>query len=295
MKRQLRTVLALAILALTATAFIYYLSGHPETIDYIRQLPPATLLLILALYAVVFSALLIITYVSLRVYKKTMPAQENLLFNAYSSLINFFGPGQSGPAFRGIYLKKRHGLEIKKYLFITLLYYGFFAVLSAFLMFVGSRPWWQTALLMIGVGAASVFAIRRYKKRAKIGSEAGLSLKNYGLLFAAAALQVAATVAIYGVELHNIGITVSFGQILAYTGVANFALFVAITPGAIGIREAFLVFSEKLHHIDTSAIVAANTIDRAVYLVFLGLLFVLVVSLHAKRKLRVNQSSQEEA
>jgi uncharacterized membrane protein YbhN (UPF0104 family) len=66
------------------------------------------------------------------------------------------------------------------------------------------------------------------------------------------------------------------------------ALFVSLTPGAIGIREAFLTFSQQLHHIDTSTIVAANIIDRAVYLVFLGVLFIFVFSLHARDKLSLS-------
>jgi uncharacterized membrane protein YbhN (UPF0104 family) len=66
-------------------------------------------------------------------------------------------------------------------------------------------------------------------------------------------------------------------------------MFAALTPGAIGIREAFLVFTQNLHHISSSTIVAANILDRAIYLVFLGLLFLLVVSTHAKDKLRVTQ------
>ena len=77
--------------------------------------------------------------VSLRLYGKTMSRQENLLLNAYSTLINFFGPGQSGPVFRGIYLKKRLNLGVKKYVFATLIYYGFYAVISAFFLFVGSH------------------------------------------------------------------------------------------------------------------------------------------------------------
>jgi uncharacterized membrane protein YbhN (UPF0104 family) len=82
---------------------------------------------------------------------------------------------------------------------------------------------------------------------------------------------------------------VSFGQTLSYAGAANFSLYAALTPGAIGIREAFLVFSQGIHHISSSVIVAANVIDRAVFLLFLGLLFVGVTLLHAKDKLGVKK------
>ena len=293
MKRYVRTLLAVAILAITAVAFIYYVSRNPQVIDQLKQLPPATVLILLALYAVSFLAYVMVTRGSLRIYHKNMSRQENILFNAYSSLINFFGPGQSGPLFRAAYLKKRHNLGIKQFMFTLLIYFGFYAMISAMFVVVGSRPWWQTALLIVVVGAGSFAFIRRYKQRKHIDTGSGLNLVNVGWIFAATVVQVAAFAAIYGLELQRVGAEASIGQILSYTGISNFSLFVALTPGAIGIREAFLVFSQSLHGIDNTTIVAANILDRAVYLVFLGLLFVMVISLHAKDKLHLNQLKTE--
>lgn len=288
-KKYLKPILAIGIIGLTVVAFIYYSSKHPDILDRVRHIPLGTLAILLGLYGLAFLAYALVTRGSLRIYKKTMSKQENILFNAYSSLINFFGPGQSGPAFRGVYLKKRHNLSLKQYILTTLLYFGFYAAISAMMMFVGTRPWWQTMLLIVAVSVVSFLVIRRYKKRAHVGEEAHLNLKNVAWIFGATAAQLTIQFVIYAVELHNVGSTASFGQILAYTGVANFALFVALTPGAIGIRESFLLFSQNLHHIDSQMIVAANVIDRAVYLIFLGLLFILVISLHAKDKLHISK------
>jgi uncharacterized membrane protein YbhN (UPF0104 family) len=74
---------------------------------------------------------------------------------------------------------------------------------------------------------------------------------------------------------------------MSYAGAANFSLYVSITPDGVGIREAFLVFSQHIHHVSTKDIVSANVIDRAVYVVFLGLLFVVVLGMHAKDKLKL--------
>jgi uncharacterized membrane protein YbhN (UPF0104 family) len=287
MKKYLRPILAAVILTATIGAFAYYISNHPEVIDQLREVPPTSLVLLILLYAVWFLALVFVTRISLRIYDKSMSRQENLLFNAYSTLINFFGPGQSGPIFRGAYLKKRHNLGVKQFMFTMLLYYGFYAIISACFMFIGSRPWWQTALAMSAVAALSFVLIRWYaRKKAHIKNTPGLNLVNVSLLLAATLLQMIVQVAIYAIELRDAGANASFGQVLAYTGVANFALFVALTPGAIGIREGFLLFSEGLHHLNSAIIVAANLIDRAIYLLFLGLLFIIVLTTHAKEKLR---------
>ncbi len=289
MKKHIRTALALLIITATIVAFAFYIKSNPQTIDQLGQMPPATIVLLLALYTVSFLAYVLVTRVSLGIYNKIMTRQENLLFNAYSSLINFFGPGQSGPLFRGAYLKKRHNLGIKQFMLTMLIYFGFYGVISVLFVVVGSLPWWQTAALLIAAAAGSFVVIRWYKQKWSIALGGGFTPKNLGLLFAATLLQVAAFAAIYGIELTRVGANASLGDILAYTGVTNLTLFVSLTPGAIGIREAFLVFSQGLHGIDNTTIVAANIIDRAVYLLFLGLLFVLVLGTHAKDKLRVSQ------
>lgn len=289
MKRHIRSALALLIIAATIAAFIYYIDGHPETIDQLKQMPPLTAVVLLALYAVSFLAYALVTRVSLRIYGKSLSGQENLLFNAYSSLINFFGPGQSGPVFRAAYLKKRHNLGMKQFMLTTLVYFAFYGIISVLFAVAGSRPWWQTVLLMLAATAGSFAIIRRYKQKKHIALVGGLTPWRIGLLFAATLLQVAALAVIYGIELQQVGAGASIRDILSYTGVTNLTLFVALTPGAIGIREAFLVFSQSLHGIDNTTIVAANIVDRGVYILFLGLLFVLVLATHAKDKLRVNQ------
>ena len=289
MKRHLKTILASTIIVATISAFAYYIHSHPEIVRQLKHTSPFAVVAILGVYGVSFWAYVLITRVSLRMYHKTLSVQENFLFNAYSSLVNFFGPGQSGPIFRGAYLKKRHNLGVRQFTFTVVLYLAFFAVINAFLMFVGSRPWWQTALLVLVVSVLSLAFIKWYKKRSDIDADSGLTPFNIAWLFGAAALQIASLAVVYGIELAQVHAHASVGQVLSYTGVANFSLYVAVTPGAIGIREAFLVFSQHLHHIHNTNIVAANLIDRAAYLLFLGLLFIFVLSLHAKDKLHVSQ------
>jgi uncharacterized membrane protein YbhN (UPF0104 family) len=289
MKRKLKLALVVVILIATVSLFVRYAATHPEVIHKIRDLRPGMLALLLGFYALWFFAISLMLYISLRMYNKTITKQENMLLNAYSSLVNFFGPGQSGPAFRGIYLRKRHDFALKNYIFTTLLYYGFYAVWSAFLLCVGSRPWWQTVLLMIAAAIGSVVVIRWYAKRSATKEGNNINPVTLSWMFGAVAVQMVAQVGIFYVELHNVSPGVSFSQVLTYTGAANFALFVSLTPGAIGIREAFLVFSQNLHHIGNAAIVAANIIDRATYLIVLGIMFIAVITLHAKDRLHVRQ------
>jgi uncharacterized membrane protein YbhN (UPF0104 family) len=299
MKRKLKLIAGPIIIIATLTAFLWYLDKNPAVIDLLKQTSAAAVTSVAILYGVVLVTLMAILYGSLQLYQKRMALQENFLLNAYSSLLNFFGPGQSGPGFRGLYLKVRHGVAIKQYVFATLLYYAFYAMFSGLLLFVASRPWWETILLLAAIAiccyAVLAFFVRRNANLISASISAATLARVAGIIGVATLVQVLAVAGVYFIELHSIDASISLSQSLAYTGAANFALFVALTPGAIGIREAFLLFSQKLHHIPSDIIVAANVLDRAIYIFFLGVLFVLVLALHAGNKLQVKKVRQEAA
>lgn len=232
---------------------------------------------------------------ALRICKMTLPFAENLLLNAYSTLVNFFVPGQGGLALRGVYLKKKHNLRLRNYVLSVMVYYACYALVSAFLLLVTSRPWWQTIVGVIIVGLGSLLGLRWYARRStdKL-DKLEISSLTISYMLGATIIQAIIQITIYMVELHTVNPHIKLSQAITYTGAANFALFVALTPGAIGIRESFLLFSERLHHVSTANVVAASLIDRAVFLVFLGLLFIFTLSIHAKNRLQIGQIGKTE-
>jgi uncharacterized membrane protein YbhN (UPF0104 family) len=293
MKKRFRLTISILLVLLTLGVLGYYLSHHRNLVTQLAHTPPQTILWLTLLYVLFFGSLALILQASLRMCRTTLRASENLLLNAYSLFINYFVPGQGGPALRGVYLKKRHNVRVRSYVFVTLLYYGLYGIVSVFLLLAGSRPWWQT---MVGVAiaiAGSVIAIQLYLRRSRSAKESlNLNLQNLSYLLAATVVQAVIQITIYAVELHSVNAHAALRQTITYTGAANLALFVALTPGAIGIRESFLLFSERLHHISSAHIVAASIIDRAVYLLFLAVLGIFTIGFHAKEKLRVKQAVQ---
>jgi uncharacterized membrane protein YbhN (UPF0104 family) len=77
---------------------------------------------------------------------------------------------------------------------------------------------------------------------------------------------------------------------LIYGGSANLSLFVSITPGGIGFREAFLVFARGLHHVPINTIVSAGIVDRAFYVLFLAALLVFSSLLHLRGRFVKNDA-----
>jgi uncharacterized membrane protein YbhN (UPF0104 family) len=292
MKKNVRIALGLLIVALTVAEFAYYLSKHTYLLRHLAHTPPLVIVWVILLYGVMLGVLALIMQASMRICQVRMSAQDNVLLNMYSLFVNFFLIGQAGPGLRAAYLKKYHGLLVRKYLFVTLLYYGCYAIVSALLLLAGSRtPRYLTIMAAVILGGVGFGAVSLYTRRRKVGKDGlNLSVSTLSYLMLATVLQAVLQICIYFIELHSVNGHISLKQTMAYTGVANFALFVGLTPGAIGIRESFLVFSERLHHISSANIIAANIIDRSVYLVFLGILFLAIVSLHVKRKFSFNES-----
>ena len=292
MLKKLRPIISLVLLACALAIGIYYLVAHRSLLKQLAHIHPAVVALVLILYTIMFGALYVILAASLRLCRQKLGAMENAKLNAHSLLINFFIPGQAGPAYRGAYLYKRHQLRVKNYVIVTLLYYVFYAVVSVFLLLVAKLPWWQTLGALVVVAALGLIAIRKYSARTKVRTDSlNLNPANISYLFLATILQAVVQITIYAVELHSANSHISMSQILTYTGAANLALFVALTPGAIGIRESFLIFTEHLHHISSANIIFANVIDRSVYLVFLLILAAITAAWHVRNKLKLRKIS----
>ena len=282
MKRWLRTTLTLAILIATLSVFIYYFTTNQTVRDQLSQTSLSLVIGLLALYIGTIFALAMVFHATLRLCKLKLKGSETSLLTAYSSVINFFGPLQSGPAFRAVYLKKKHNLNLRNYAAATLVYYFFYGAFSGLLLISGLLGWW-----LLPLGGFGLFIMLTLKRQKAVANRlAGLDLKNWYYLAAATALQVAIVTAIYYTELRSLDTSISIGQALVYTGAANLALFVSLTPGAIGFRESFLLFSQRLHDISAQTIVAANILDRAIYITLMLLLAVFIFGTHANRSLR---------
>ena len=284
--KRLKQLLVIIILITTFTAFGIYIHGHPEIIRQLGRLSLAKVGLLLSMYGLFLGSLIWIQRTTLLLCHINLKSTENVLLVIYSTVLNFFGPLQSGPAFRGIYLKQKYDLDLRLYTVATLIYYGLFAAVSAIWISAYLFGAW-VVLLILGL-LAGTFLIRRYdtkliKKLPAWGQ--ALQLKFITNLAAATILQLSLIATIYYIELNSLGQYTKAGATIVYSGAANFALFVSLTPGAIGFREAFLVFSQQLHHFSNQQIVTAGLIDRGVYVIFLGILFVVSVLLHAKQKL----------
>ncbi len=279
--------MGLGIIAITAALFINFFKHHPELTHQLTQLPWLVIVGLVALYIVSLLPLSLILFYTLELCGRKLPFKDLLLVTGYSAMINFFGPLQSGPVFRAVYLKARYDVSIKDYTLATLFYYGVLAAMSGMFLFLGSRWWYVALLALLIIGGVSVWYFRRQSRQ---GGHISFRWSSAVKLVAATLLQVVVLVVIYFIELRVISRQIHFSQAISYGGAANFSLFVALTPGAIGIRESFLLLSQQLHGIGRNTVLTASLIDRAAYVGFLLLLFAASLITHARDRFAVSRA-----
>jgi uncharacterized membrane protein YbhN (UPF0104 family) len=284
---KIKQALGWLVLIVTVGLFAYYLKTHPNFWQDIKNISLGIIALLLVLYSGILLTNGFILYWSVQICSKIISKSEATMLNAYSTLVNFFGPLQSGPGFRAIYLKKKHNVGVKAYGVATLLYYGSFGALSLILLGYGISPLLSAAglVVFVGMGLFGTNIIAKWKPQ--LAHHNPLIRKIIFITL----LQVFINTLIYFTELLVVDSSINYRQAIIYTGAANLALFVSLTPGAIGFREAFLLFSQNLHGIDTNTILSASVIDRTVYFVFLGLIFLVTAVFQAKDKFKNIESA----
>lgn len=285
--KKIRPLLVIGIVVGTIGAFAYYFHAHPDYIHKLFTISPLVIVALLIINFGLITTIAIINHISAQICRVELDKRESFLLTIYSSLANFFGPLQSGPGVRAGYLKTRYKVRLRDFTFVTLIGYGFFAVISALFLVIGVTAWWASLLIVMSAAGISFATIKWFaRKSQKNGNftHVILSARHLGLLGAATFVQVSFTAVRYGIELAAVGAQATLGQIISYAGAANFSLFVSITPDGIGIREAFLLFAQRMHGVSTEHIVAASLIDRASYVVFLAALGLIALALHAHKR-----------
>lgn len=278
--RLVRFALIVVVVGATFIVFANYLITHPDVISLLFSLSPAALILLAIAYIGTIVANAFVLSVSLRMLGKSVSFSENVSLTGYSSVVNFFGPLQSGPGFRAAYLKQRHGVSLKSFFYATVIFYGFFAAINALVILVALLPKLTNVAAIIGAGVALALmvgvVVTMYKKSPKLRSalqSIKLTSPYFWLIgFGALLLSVCTTFAYY-IELLHVDPTVNLLQTTVYSAAANLSLFVSLTPGAIGFRESFLLLSQQLHQIPANVVLGASIIDRAFYVVFLLVMF----------------------
>lgn len=289
----LKKIIAVIVILVTFAVFGYYIYQNPEMLDTLTTLSPVTIIGLTIGYVLMIIINSLILHWSLHFVGYRIKLLENILLTGYSTIVNFFGPLQSGPGVRAVYLKKKHKVRIRDFSVTLLVFYAFFALINGLILLIAfllkfSSPQAYLAIAVVTAltGIGIWLAIKKSSKLREAITKIKLTDRNLWLVSLGALLSIIFTAFIYYLELNHVS-NIDIWQTLIYTAAANFALFVSLTPGAIGFRESFILLSQQLHGIDTATIIGANIIDRAFYVIFLLVLFAILLLVNARKRLPV--------
>lgn len=298
----LKKIAVVSIVVVTFGVFIYYLATHPKLLNTITTLNPGILVLLTIGYTLFTIVNSIVLFASLKFLSRNVSFLENILLTGYSSIVNFFGPLQSGPGFRAIYLKKRHNVSFKDFIITSLIFYLFFALINSLILTVAAVITLSLIPLLVAITvglvvlfvASSILKKRQPDMLNRFLKKTRLHNPYFWLIGLGALALCVVTTLTYWVELYHVNPSVTAAQAMVYTSAANLSLFVSLTPGAIGFREAFLLLSEQLHHIPQTTIIGASVIDRAFYVMFLLILFVILLIVNSRKRLGIIGTKSRE-
>jgi uncharacterized membrane protein YbhN (UPF0104 family) len=275
-------------MAATAAFLVYYWRSHPEITSQLAAVSPWAVGAIIALHLLTILVLVMVYDTILRMCGRTIGLGEHTLLTMYSSIVNFFGPLQSGPGVRTVYLKQKHGVPMKAYLGNTLAYYALFGFISLLFLAAAAVPLPALPVLVL-MAIAGVYLARPLAARLPLPSRlrTALSSRHLPRLAGFTLLQLLLVVIIYYIELHAVGVNIGILQAVAYAGAGSLAIFVSLTPGALGFRESFQYLTQDIHRLDSGVIVTANLLDRSAYVAVLGIVFVIILVFHARSRFRV--------
>jgi len=271
-----KQIINIGTLGLVTIFAVYYFIKHPHIFSELNKLPVYLFVFVLLLNFVLLLIISRLFITSLMLNKVKMPFKSSLILNSNSIFLNFFIPGQAGPIYRGYYLKEKHNLKVVDYTLSTLAYYAVFALISVNFILLGYFKLKIGIPLVILSSAIFYLITIRYLK---IFTKNRLFVNHRILidLLAVTFLQILISSVVYFLELHFISHNIGIYQTLTYTGIACLSLFVSLTPAGIGIREAFLIFSQQITGVNTNQVVLASVVDRSVFVVFLSLIGIYIL------------------
>ncbi len=284
--KQFKPLISVLIILATILAAVYYLANHKNLITYLTKISPLLILLIVGLYILMLFVLIFVFEFTVKLLKVKLNFKDNLLLNCYSIFMNFFVPGQTGPIYRGYYLKTKHKIKAIDFTLATAIYFAIYLIISILFILFGSQSILLASAASIVFIIATILAVRIYLK--KENSKLNINSKNIINLVIITIIQLLLQTLIYLIELHSVDKTVSFRNALTYSGSAALTIFVSLTPGAIGIREAFLILTRHLSHLSNSSIILANIIDRSVFLIYLLILGIMILVFHINKRIKLN-------
>lgn len=249
----------------------------------------------------------------IHVFGITLKWKEWFGLSVVNTVGNFMVPLRGGTVLSAVYLKKAHKFTYSNFISIlSASYLVIFLVNSVlglgalvYVKYVYGTFSWVLFLVFAGMILAIILSVYlsdrlTFLKRVRFLSKFVEPLENWKLIsknkplvvkiVLITVLNMVLICIMNYYEFRILGLTLPFSKILLMSVFSSFSLFISFTPGSLGIREAFAVYSGLLLNFPFHYVVAASIIDRLVNFL-ISLIFGLYFSGWLYRESREPKSS----
>lgn len=298
-KRKFSGILSIIILVL----FGWYLVSHTNDFKALLSINP---LYIIALITISISGIIIngvFMKWSMKLFEKNISFDESIKVSLISTVGNFFAPAGSGLGFRAVYLKKQHNLTYSDYISVVFCNYilSFFVIsligLGAIYVLPdsGSPSYRILSAALFGLLIASIVGMFVRVKKSFVDSQKNRFLKKIAeilmritngwqlilshrqTMFRLLGLMVLNTgllVLSAYILTQSINAQLSIAGVILFGVIGSLSLFINITPGNLGVKEATIIIFSTTIGLTTSQIISLAIIERATLFIVMFLLWV---------------------
>lgn len=250
------------------------------------------LLFVLAILFLVNNGL-ILKYL-LEPFKIFLSKKEWFGLSIITTMGNYLTPFRGGAIARAVYLKKKHIFQYSSFLstlsaiyVIAFLVNSFVGIISVFLIYLLYNQFNIIIFLLflfifIFLLFITLFSPKFKETRYSIVNKFINVINGWHLIKSNKKIikkitliniiNIAIITLMMFLEFKVFGFDISLTKALFIAVVSTLSLFISITPGALGIREAIIVFSAKVIGVTTTQALLVALLDRAIYLTIIFIL-----------------------
>lgn len=313
---RLKKYLSIILLIASVFIFVFYVKGHQEEFALLGKIEFKYTIFIFVANVLSLFINGAFMKIILEPLGKDISLKDSFYVSLLSSVGNFFAPGGTGIGIRGVYLKKKH--QVKYSDFINTVagnYVIAFLVISlgglASLILIGRQEsssyevlffiflclfFADIALMQKRVSRIIKLLLLRIKWKIPglkivISIFEGWELLTSNRKVLAKLIMLALTGYLVSFSttffiLQSLQIHISLAGILLLVALSSLSIFINITPGNIGIKEAVLVSSAQLIGLSTAQTLSYAIVDRIVLFSVLFVAWVLLQTMRSTKKLK---------
>ena len=297
MKRYIRPATTVAVLAFAG----WYIYTHQEIFAVIFEFEWIYLPLMFSLMAISIAINGLVLVVMLYPFGVRLRWTERYGLTAIVSMGNYAPIPQTGPAARGLYLKKVHGFPLSTYTAAVLVVYVIALAIHGLVGLAGvsifalveTTPPWPLWMIFAACSAASLLLLALPRitlpfssfARFKDGFQTLRNQKIIGRISCLQLLQTLVAAASLWLAFAAIQQSTGFGTCLLLTAMVLCSGIFNVTPGNIGVAESAAWLTASLLGYDAALAVIAYTVQRAASaatLFTLGPIFTIMLSRRKK-------------